>query len=521
MLCPKCRKELNNITSNTYICPFCGDNFGADGNKKDNINQVLASMIEQYGIDIFNNIDRVNALLMDLAPQAEKERKLLVSVMKEGIVSQLLRLVNEDEEKRMFGINKCVKQLVSDIWITEVAARYAVNILATSVGILGEHDDRIILVSEVGSQESNSRQNTLRILTKDMGLVSEDAIKYALRDCGVIGYKALAANPSIEIIEIPDNVSHIYPKAFSNCINLKKVTLSRNIKNIGSCAFEGCSKLEDISVPENAAFKVIDGVLIDKENKKALRVVNKETLKIVKIVNGILILSKKAFERSQVKKIMLPMSVNQIEENAFYLTMELDSFEVDAKNQSFRAIDGVLHNHKGTVLVRFPQNKLGVNYYLEDTVEEIGTQAFSCSRNLETITFASSLKRIGNKAFEYCAKIENLILPGSVELIGDRAFQYCINMRSVMLSRNILEIGDCAFYGCESLETVSIPRSVQKIGNLAFAHCTCLKNVVIQENVKFVGDGAFVGCRDIEISIKNNDYIETYCHSHNIAYKKI
>ncbi len=521
MLCPKCGKELNNITSNTYVCPFCGGNFGADGSKKDNINQVIRNIIEQYGIDIFNNVDRVNALLMDLAPQAEKERKLLVSVMKEGIVSQLLRLVDEDKEKQIHGINRCVRQLVADIWITEIAAKYAVDVLAESVGIVCGYDEEISNVSVAGYQENNIRQNKLRVLTKDMGLVSEDAIKYALNDCGGIGYKALAANSCIESIEIPDNVTHIYPKAFCNCINLKKVTLSRNIKNIGGCAFEGCSKLEDIEVPDNASFKVIDGVLIDKENKKALRVVNKETLEIVKIVNGIVAISKKAFDRSYVKKIMIPMSLNQIEENAFYLTMQLSSFEVDPKNLSFRSIEGVLHNRKGTVLVRFPQNKQGVNYYLEDNVEEIGSQAFSCSRNLETVTFASSLKCIGNKAFEYCARIENLMLPGSVERIGDRAFQYCINMKSIMLSRSILEIGDCAFYGCESLETVSIPRYVEKIGNLAFAHCTRLKNVVIQENVKFVGDGAFVGCKDIEISVKNNSYIETYCHSHNIAYKKI
>lgn len=220
-------------------------------------------------------------------------------------------------------------------------------------------------------------------------------------------------------------------------------------------------------------------------------------------------------------KISIPMSLNQIEENAFYLTMDLSIFEVDSKNQNFRAIDGVLHDRRGTTLLRYPQNKSGVSYYLEDSVDRIGVQAFSCARNLEIITFASSLKQIGNKAFEYCIKIENLMLPDSVESIGDRSFQYCVKMKSIMLSRNILEIGDCAFYGCESLETISVPRSVQRIGNLAFAHCTHLKKVVIQENVTFVGDGVFAGCDDIEIFVKNNPYIETYCHSHHINYQKI
>ncbi len=522
MVCPKCGKEINNIVSNTYICPFCGDNFDADGKEKDNINQVMIEMVDKYGIDLLNNVDRVNALLMDLAPYAEKERKLLIAAMKEGIVYQLLKLVNESKENQIFGVNKCVKQLVADIWITEIAAKYAVRILATTLGIsLDVHteDVRDNVFDTVDSRIS--KEQDLRILTKDMGLVSEDAIRYALKDCGAIGYKALAANSTIGMIELPEGITQIYPKAFCNCINLKKVVLPKSIKSIGGCAFEGCSQLEEIVIPENAIYKVIDGILIDKETKKALRAVNKDGFEMIKVVNGVQVLCKKAFDRNIVKKIVIPMSLCNIEENAFYLTMELSDFEVDSKNQCFRAIEGVLHNRKGTVLVRYPQNKGGVNYYLEDSVEEIGIQAFSCSRNLETITFASSLRTIGNKAFEYCSRIENLMLPGSVERIGDRAFQYCLSMKSIMLSRSILEIGDCAFYGCESLETISVPRNVQRIGNLAFAHCTRLKNVVIQDNVNFVGDGAFVGCKNIEISIKNNPYIETYCHSRGINFKKI
>lgn len=271
MVCPKCGKELNNIASNTYMCPFCGDNFGADGNEKDNINQVMKDMVEKYGIDLFSNVDRVKALLMDLAPHAVKERKLLVAAMKEGIVAQLLRLVNDDEESQLFGINKCVKQLVADIWITEAAAGYAVKILATSIGIICDDSLEIESKGNEGVIGTFNSQNVLRMLTKDMGLVSEDAIKYALGDCNGIGYKALAANSTIEMIELPNNITHIYPKAFYNCINLKKLTLSKNIKNIGRCAFEGCTNLEEIVVPDNAFYKVIDGVLIDKENKRAIR----------------------------------------------------------------------------------------------------------------------------------------------------------------------------------------------------------------------------------------------------------
>lgn len=517
MVCPKCGKEINKITSNTYMCPFCGENFDADGKKKDDISQVMKNMVDRYGIDLLNNIDRVNALLMDLAPYAEKERKLIVTSMKEGLVSQLLRLTKLSREEQVFGINKCVNQLVTDIWITELAASYAVSVLATVLGLSISNKEEPFQTSVV----HNKNEVISKILTKDMELVSSDAINYALKDCTAIGYKALAANSKIEEVEVPEGITQIYPKAFYNCINLKKVTLPRSVKNIGRCAFEGCSQLEELLVAENAIYKVIDGVLIDKENKKALRVLNKEGFEIVKIINGTQSLCKKAFDRHKVKKIYIPMSLCNIEENAFYLTLQLNSFEVDIKNQCYCSIDGVLHDRRGMVLVKFPQNKEGVNYYLEDSVEEIGMQAFSCSRNLETVTFTSALKIIGDKAFEYCPKIENIILPGSVETIGDRAFQYCVGLKSIMISRSVMEIGDCAFYGCNSMETISVPRNVQKIGNLAFANCTKLRSVVVQENVSFIGDGAFIGCENVEVSIKNNSYMETYCRTRGINYKKI
>lgn len=520
MKCPKCGRKLNTITSNTYVCPFCGDNFDANGNKKDNINQIMKSMTNKYGIELLNNADRVNALLMDLAPHAEKERKLLVAVMREGIITQLSRYVNENEKNQISGINKCVKQLVADIWITETAAKYAVKILATSMGIIYEYPSEIVMSVENSSATTNN-QNISNILTKDMKLISEEAIKSALSKCVGIGYKALAVNSTIEEIELPPNIIHIYPKAFYNCINLKKIIISKNIKNIGNCAFEGCTNLKEILISDNSKFKVINGILIDKENKKTIRAINNKSFEIAKIVNGVLTLSKKTFDESKIKKVFIPMSLNCIEEKAFYLSTELTTFEVDSKNKNFRTIDGVLHNKRGTILLQYPQNKPGVNYYLEDFVEKIGVQAFSCAKNLETITLANSLKYIDDKAFEYCTKITNLILPSSVEKIGDRAFQYCIKMKSIMLSRNILEIGDCTFYRCESLETISVPKNIQKIGNLAFAYCLNLKSVMVQENLKFVGDGAFIGSEKLEILVRNNPYIEAYCHSHNIKYKKI
>ena len=143
MKCPKCGKiwsEFNNIDSNTYICPYCGNNFASDGEVREDISQILKKMVEDFGKDVLLDVNRTNALLMDYAPHSEKERKLIVMVMKEGILSKLLCLTDKTDDEKKFGINKCIKQLISDIWITEVAARYAITVLANAVGCLSGND---------------------------------------------------------------------------------------------------------------------------------------------------------------------------------------------------------------------------------------------------------------------------------------------------------------------------------------------------------------------------------------------
>ena len=99
------------------------------------INQIIKNLVEQHGVVLLNDISKMNALLMDYAPHSNKERKLIVMAMKEGIVSQLIKITNENEENQKLRLNRCVKQLVESIWITEVAAKYAVLVLASAIGI--------------------------------------------------------------------------------------------------------------------------------------------------------------------------------------------------------------------------------------------------------------------------------------------------------------------------------------------------------------------------------------------------
>ena len=53
---------------------------------------------------------------------------------------------------------------------------------------------------------------------------------------------------------IPDNITYIGEQAFCQCENLKSVTLSSELEDMGSMAFYGCNSLISIVIPDKISF---------------------------------------------------------------------------------------------------------------------------------------------------------------------------------------------------------------------------------------------------------------------------
>lgn len=482
------------------------------------IKEVVIRIVSNYGVELLEDTARFNALLKDFSPTLEKERKLLLLVLKEGLVNQLLKLQKEKEEVQNYEIRKCIKKLVDKTWITEDAAQYATLIFSE---VLNLYYEDIYTTSENFLKEGTKNLFLYKNDQNKISSLSEIEIQKLLNSYNGIGFKGISNNLNIFKLTIPDNIEEIGSKAFLNCINLHTISFPYNLRKIGDNAFEGCYSLKKIFLQNTKKYKVIDGLLVDIVNRKLIRSENIENQETIIIMNFIKTICKKTFERNKARIIFISSSVEKIMEDAFYKMENLEKIEVDKKNRNFISYDGVLYNRKEKILVRYPQSRKNSSYYIEDGIIEIGKKAFSFSENLTTITFGAYLKKIGERAFEYCMKIENIIVPENVTIIEEKAFQYCKNLKSIILPRNLLEIGDLAFYNCVSLEFITIPKNIKNIGNLAFAHCTKLKKVIMQENIIFIGDGAFLGINELEIIIKNNSYVEKYCCSHKIKYKKI
>ena len=110
-----------------------------DENALREITCTLRSLWETYTPELLSDTRRLNALLMDFIPQRPRERKLIISVLREGLGNELLSLyLAADAEACKNALARWTRRLAADLWITEGAAQFAVDALSVSLG-LGEH----------------------------------------------------------------------------------------------------------------------------------------------------------------------------------------------------------------------------------------------------------------------------------------------------------------------------------------------------------------------------------------------
>lgn len=155
---------------------------------------------------------------------------------------------------------------------------------------------------------------------------------------------------------------------------------------------------------------------------------------------------------------------------------------------------------------------------LPDTVTEIDDYAFYGCKNLSSVLAPPTCKRIGNYAFSGCDALQQIVLPSYLRTIGEYAFSESA-LTSITIPRYVDSMGTGAFLdsvgepshltsvtfagytpipafcfmGCTSLTTANTPY-VTQIGISAFDGCSALTEILIPDSVILVGEDAFAGC---------------------------
>ena len=201
----------------------------------------------------------------------------------------------------------------------------------------------------------------------------------------------------LKSVTIPNTVTYIGNWAFWNCYNLKSVTIPSNVTYIGDCAFMNCG-LTSVTIPSNVTY-----------------------------------IGNSAFTNSEYGEIA---NITVANGNTVY----------DSRNNC----NAIIHSGTNELIVGCK------NTVIPNSVTSIGSSAFDLCYNMTSITIPNSVTSIGNGAFNGCSGLTSINFPASVTSIDDNAFIYCSGLTSITMPNSVTSIGNSAFYGCVNLTSVTV-----------------------------------------------------------------
>ena len=184
---------------------------------------------------------------------------------------------------------------------------------------------------------------------------------------------------SLASATIPDSIAEIPERTFSGCTSLTNVIIPNSVTNIGAGAFSDCSSLTSVTIPDSVTG--IGGEAFS--GCTSLIAITVDALNnAYSTVDGVL------FDKDQTTVIQCPAgkagsytianSVTSIGFGAFLWCSSLTAITVDALNSVYSSVDGVLFNKSLTTLIQCPGRKTG-GYTIPNSVTCIGEAAFSGS----------------------------------------------------------------------------------------------------------------------------------------------
>ena len=121
---------------------------------------------------------------------------------------------------------------------------------------------------------------------------------------------------------------------------------------------------------------------------------------------------------------------------------------------------------------------------LPQTIQSIGSKAFSGCNNLKHIDLPTGLTHVGEYCFEYSGLVE-IALPDALSNIPGGCFYWCENLTQVKFGENTKTINGYAFSLCRQLKNLSLPETVTEIKSSSLSG-TSISQLIIPANANEV-----------------------------------
>ena len=236
---------------------------------------------------------------------------------------------------------------------------------------------------------------------------------------------------NLEAVTVRGNVTSIARAAFSDCTSLQAIELPDTLKEIGNMAFYNCASLSSLRIPKGVAigsFAFAHCSSLTSVNISGT--VAPKLLKFAKAGRRLLTagpdpeatsVGQHAFYScSGLDSVLIGSKVNEIGGGAFGGCSKLKSITVEAGNENYTTVDGMLLTADHTTLISGAGSDRGVVVPANVTTIEEG--AFAGFGNITSVTLPNTVTSIGEAAFSNCTALATITIPSSVTSIGSKAF---------------------------------------------------------------------------------------------------
>lgn len=330
---------------------------------------------------------------------------------------------------------------------------------------------------------------------------------YPLTNCSqtvIIDKSAFEGCTQLASLKLPDNVTYVGDRAFSNCTALKDLTTGAKCGLIGHQAFEGCSSLTSIKL--NGGL----GYIGHQAFKDCISLVNGPDMPSTLSFKA----SGTAFSNSSaaVMNQYIEAEDSMAEATNEYLIGNSYTAKVygDGKSTAYGLFEGCTALRKVTLpesSSMIPQDYCkgctsltSITFDKDQLREGIQDGAFSGCVNLQETAIEIVPRYIGREAFKNCSALRQ-IPNNKTEVVAGSAFENCTSLHDIDLTSYICL--DSAFKGCTGLVDANLTNYMW--GTYIFSDCTNLESAyLLLTGATSTPDGIFNNCVKLK-TLKNTD----------------